>query len=395
MYLEFYGLKDFPFRLAPDPRYLFRTEGLLEVLASLQYGIENGKGLLVITGEVGTGKTTALRSHLEAQGPDMLSAYIFNPLLSTEEFYDTVASEFRVRPQATKSAMLRSIGSLLLSRHLKGLRTVLIIDEAHLLPMHLLEEIRLLSNFETTTEKLVQIILCGQPELAAVLDIPEMRQFKQRVSLRCQVNAMTLTETADYIRWRLQVAGATDEGPFTPEAIWVIHRVSAGIPRIVNNVCDNALLTAYSQEEKDITPEIIREVAEVLGLPEPPPPVDDSETERPADGLPATDAEGQSSMFNLPWLDREITPLPGAPGNRSYESVPAVPPGPGWDGGNPAEPPRDNLRYIQKGYEEWKVPLPARWDRVRFTIEIGSEADTDDNSSSSKFFSRVRVSKCS
>jgi general secretion pathway protein A len=126
--------------------------------------------------------------------------------------------------------------------------------------MHLLEEIRLLSNFETSREKLVQIILCGQPELVGILDVPEMRQFKQRVSLRCQVNAMTLVETADYIRWRLQVAGALDDGPFTPEAIWVVHRVSTGIPRIVNNVCDNALLTGYSQEARHITPEIVREV---------------------------------------------------------------------------------------------------------------------------------------
>jgi general secretion pathway protein A len=391
MYLEFYGLKDFPFRLAPDPRYLFRTEGLLEVLANLQYGIETAKGLLVITGEVGTGKTTALRSHLESEGPDMLSAYIFNPLLSNDEFYDTLASEFRLKPQATKSAMLRSIGSLLLSRHLKKLRTVLIIDEAHLLPLPLLEEIRLLSNFETSKDKLLQIILCGQPELSHVLDLPEMRQFKQRVSLKCQVNAMTLGESADYIRWRLQVAGATDEGIFTPEAIWVVHRVSGGIPRIVNNICDNALLTGYSQEAKYITPDIIREVADILGFQEPaqglsdldgdtaPPAFIEAECDAPGD----TTAESEDALL-ADILENHL-PCPAS-------NAPSVP---GWNLDHETERRPENVHYLHKDFDEWKVALPARWDSVRFTIEIGTEEASAHDSSSSKFFSRVRVGKCS
>jgi general secretion pathway protein A len=391
MYLEFYGLKDFPFRLAPDPRYLFRTESLLEVLANLQYGIETAKGLLVITGEVGTGKTTALRSHLESQGPEMLSAYIFNPLLSTDEFYDTLASEFRLKPQATKSAMLRSIGSLLLSRHLKKLRTVLIVDEAHLLPLHLLEEIRLLSNFETSKDKLLQIILCGQPELSHVLDLPEMRQFKQRVSLKCQVNAMTLTESADYIRWRLKVAGATDEGIFTPEAIWVVHRVSGGIPRIVNNICDNALLTGYSQEARYITPDIIREVADILGFQEPVQGFTDFE----GDAAPAPSSEAERATADDATAENENALLADIFENQLHCPASNVETMPDWNVGHDTERRSDNVHYIHKDFDEWKVALPARWGTVRFTIEIGTEDASVDDSSSSRFFSRVRVGKCS
>ena len=169
MYKRFYGLRDIPFSLAPDPKYLFRTESLLEVFANLQYGIENGKGIVVVTGEVGTGKTTILRSMLQSLDRSVLAAYIFNPLLTTPEFFDLLAGEFRMRPQLSKASMLRLLGNLLMSRHSQGLRTVLVVDEAHLLPHHLLEEIRLLLNFETNREKLLQVILCGQPELHDVL----------------------------------------------------------------------------------------------------------------------------------------------------------------------------------------------------------------------------------
>jgi general secretion pathway protein A len=266
MYTEFYGLNDVPFRLAPDPKYLFRTDSLLEVQANLQYGIENGKGLVVVTGEVGTGKTTILRSNLQSMDRSVLAAYIFNPLLSTRDFFDMLTSEFRLRPQASKSGMLRTLGYLLVSRHSKGLRTVLVIDEAHLLPQELLEEIRLLSNFETNREKLLQIILCGQPELHEVLAQPELRQLKQRVSLRCSINPLTAHETAEYIRWRLRIAGAKNERLFEPEAVAMIHLVSGGIPRIINNICDNALLSGYSEASPVITAAIVSEVINVLDL---------------------------------------------------------------------------------------------------------------------------------
>ena len=266
MYQEYYGLRDIPFSLAPDPKYLFRTESLLEVFANLQYGIENGKGLVVVTGEVGNGKTTILRSMLQSLDRSVLAAYIFNPLLSTGEFFDLLAGEFKLRPQQSKAAMLRMLGYVLMSRHAQGLRTVLVVDEAHLLPFHLLEEIRLLSNFETNREKLLQVILCGQPELHEVLAQPELRQLKQRVSLKCSIRKLSARETSEYILWRLRVAGARDENLFEPEAIQMIHQFSGGIPRIINNICDNALLTGFGDASPRITPAIIGEVVDVLDL---------------------------------------------------------------------------------------------------------------------------------
>jgi general secretion pathway protein A len=266
MYKQFYGLRDIPFSLAPDPRYLFRTESLLEVFANLQYGIENGKGIVVITGEVGTGKTTTLRSMLQSLDRSVLAAYIFNPLLSTGEFFDLLAGEFRMRPQASKASMLRLLGNVLMSRQSQGLRTILVVDEAHLLPLHLLEEIRLLSNFETNREKLLQIILCGQPELHELLGQPELRQLKQRVSLKCSIKTLTRQETGEYIRWRLRIAGCANEHLFEPEAIKMMHRFSGGIPRIINNICDNALLTGFSEGSARITVAIINDVVEVLDL---------------------------------------------------------------------------------------------------------------------------------
>jgi general secretion pathway protein A len=266
MYQEFYGLRDIPFSLAPDPRYLFRTESLLEVFANLQYGIENGKGIVVVTGEVGCGKTTILRSMLQSLDRSVLAAYIFNPLLSTEEFFDLLAGEFRLKPQTSKAAMLRMLGHVLMARHVAGLRTVLVVDEAHLLPKHLLEEIRLLSNFETNRDKLLQIILCGQPELHDLLAQSDLRQLKQRVSLKCSIKPLSTHETDEYIRWRLRIAGARDESLFEPAAIQTVHRFSGGIPRIVNNICDNALLTGFAQGSPRITSAVIQSVVDELDL---------------------------------------------------------------------------------------------------------------------------------
>ncbi len=266
MYKEFYGLRDIPFSLAPDPRYLFRTESLLEVFANLQYGIENGKGLVVVTGEVGNGKTTILRSMLQSLDRSVLAAYIFNPLLATGEFFDLLTGEFRLRTEPSKASMLRLLGYMLMTRHSQGLHTVLVVDEAHLLPPHLLEEIRLLSNFETNREKLLQIILCGQPELHEVLAQPELRQLKQRVSLKCSLKPLAARETAEYILWRLRVAGAKNENLFEPDAVRMIHSFSGGIPRIINNICDNALLTGFGAASPLITASIISEVVEALDL---------------------------------------------------------------------------------------------------------------------------------
>jgi len=171
-----------------------------------------------------------------------------------------------MRPQHSKAAMLRSLGNVLMSRHSQGLRTVLVVDEAHLLPHHLLEEIRLLSNFETNREKLLQIVLCGQPELHDLLSQPELRQLKQRVSLKCAIKMLNRHETGEYICWRLRVAGCANENLFEAEAVRLVHRFSGGIPRIINNICDNALLTGFSQGNVRITAAIVNDVVEELDL---------------------------------------------------------------------------------------------------------------------------------
>ena len=266
MYKEFFGLRDKPFSLAPDPKYLFRTDSLREVFANLKYGIENGKGIVVVTGEAGTGKTTALRGMLQSLNRSVLAAYISNPILSTSEFIDLLATEFRLCPQQSRTPMLRLLGNVLMMRHSQGLRTLLVVDEAHLLPHHLLEEIRLLSFFETNREKLLQVILCGQPELYELLGQPELRQLTQRVSIKCSIKTLTLLETGEYIRWRLRIAGCVDENVFEPDAIETVRRFSGGNPRIINNICDNALLTSFAEGSPRITKAMVKTVVEVLGL---------------------------------------------------------------------------------------------------------------------------------
>jgi type II secretory pathway predicted ATPase ExeA len=268
MYLEFYGLKEPPFGLTPDPRYIFRTERHLEMLATVRYAIEHNKGLLVVTGEVGCGKTMILRAALQRLGEDVLSVYIFNPFLTAPEFFEQLAIEFGLNlpKRFSKPELLATLGHLLASRHSQGLRTVLIIDEAHGLPTALLEEIRLLMNFETSSEKLIQVILSGQPELEELLNRPALRQLKQRVSLRCQIRPLSVFEINKYIRFRLKQAGAEDGNLFDSGAIGLIGHVSGGIPRVVNNICDNALLYGYAAGARMITRDIVEEVIETLDL---------------------------------------------------------------------------------------------------------------------------------
>ena len=268
MYLEFYGLKEMPFGLTPDPRYIFKTESHLEVLTTVRYAIEHNKGLVVITGEVGTGKTTILRAALQLFTDEVLCVYIFNPFLTANEFFEQVADEFGLglSKTASKPELLAAFGRFLAERHSQERRTVLIIDEAHGLPTSLLEEVRLLMNFETSTEKLLQVILSGQPELHEVLNRPALRQLKQRVSQRCQIKPLSLFEINKYIRFRLKQAGATNVNLFDNAAVGLIGSVSQGIPRVVNNICDNALLYGYAAGSETITRHTIEEVVETLDL---------------------------------------------------------------------------------------------------------------------------------
>jgi len=268
MYTEFYGFREIPFGLTPDPKFIYKTESYLEVVSNLKYCISHSKGLAVVTGEVGTGKTTTLRSILKQFGPDILSAYLFNPFVTVGEFFElfTEGLNLGLPAGASKAEILKALGTCLAKRHSKGLRSVLIIDESHGLPPAVLEEIRLLANFETSSEKLLQIILCGQPELRAILNRPELRQLKQRISLRCSIKPLPLHEVNSYIRFRLKTAGATRVNIFDPTAVQLIALVSAGIPRLINNICDNSLLYGYAAGKSTIPREIVAEVIETLDI---------------------------------------------------------------------------------------------------------------------------------
>ncbi len=267
MYNEFFELEDTPFTLTPDPRFIVFTPSYNEVLASLYYGLENAKGLIVLTGEVGTGKTTALRWILRRLDSSVLATYIFNPRLSIDEFYHHVAQMLGIKDWTNKAELLDEMGRVLESRHERGLRTVLIIDEAHELSDYVLEEIRLLMNFESDNAKHLQIVLTGQPELREKLNQPNLRQLKQRVALRCNMHQLpNADEVERYITERLLIAGADQPNLFTPGAIDFIFQCSEGIPRQINNLCDNSMLAAYAAGDTLIGRQIVEEVAENLDL---------------------------------------------------------------------------------------------------------------------------------
>ncbi|MEO7658164.1 MAG: AAA family ATPase [Pyrinomonadaceae bacterium] len=267
MYKEFFGLEDTPFTLTPDPRFIVFTPSYNEVLASLYYGLENAKGLIVLTGEVGTGKTTALRWILRRLDSSVLAAYVFNPRLSIDEFYQHVTQMLGIKNWSNKSELLNTLGNVLEERHRRGLRTVIIIDEAHELSDYVLEEIRLLMNFESDNAKHLQIVLTGQPELRDKLNQVNLRQLKQRVALRCSMHSFPTVEEVDrYITERLLIAGSEQPNIFTPGAVDFIFQCSEGIPRQINNICDNAMLAAYSAGEQVIGRQIIEKVAENLDM---------------------------------------------------------------------------------------------------------------------------------
>ncbi len=267
MYKEFFGLSDTPFTLTPDPRFIVFTPSYNEVLASLYYGLENAKGLIVLTGEVGTGKTTALRWILRRLDSSVLAAYVFNPRLSIDEFYHHVTQMLGIKDWSNKSELLDLMSRVLEERHRRGLRTVLIVDEAHELSDYVLEEIRLLLNFESDNAKHLQIVLTGQPELREKLNQQNLRQLKQRVALRCNMHAFPNVEEVDrYITERLMIAGSEQPNVFTPGAVDFIFQCSDGIPRQINNLCDNAMLAAYSAGEQVIGRQIVETVAENLDM---------------------------------------------------------------------------------------------------------------------------------
>jgi len=264
MYKQFFGLSRNPFEISPDPFFYHPTPRHNEALANLHYGVGRRKGFIVITGEVGTGKTLLVRCLLaELRKGNIAFGYVFNPLLSTTEFFQYIMADLGL-PYAgrTKTEILLDLNRFLIQRHARGLITALVVDEAQDLRPDLLEEIRLLTNLETSQQKLLQIVLLGQPELDRVLDSPELRQLKQRVALRCQLLPLSEEQTRSYVLSRLERAGATPESPvFTDDALSTLHEYSRGIPRIINNLCENSMVSAYAREQKPVTADIIAEVA--------------------------------------------------------------------------------------------------------------------------------------
>jgi len=265
MYKAFYKLQRNPFEITPDPLFLFGTKRHNEALVALYYGVRKRKGFVVLTGEVGTGKTLLVRCLLQLLNrSDVSYAYIFNSLLSPLEFLQYIAGDFGLSTSGkSKSELLLMLGNFLIERYQKKLTTVLVIDEAHHLSPEVLEEVRLLTNLETAEQKLLQILLVGQPELDAKLDSFELRQLKQRIALRAQLEALDLEESTGYIERRLELAGAktTAHIMFTVESIAAIHRYSRGILRFINIICENALITTFSQQRHVVTPDVIEDVA--------------------------------------------------------------------------------------------------------------------------------------
>jgi len=270
MYEEFFGCRERPFDLSPDPRYLVPTAAHREALSTIEYGIASRKGIALLIGEAGTGKTTVIRAALDRQPSRIHYVHLHNPALSREEFVEMLATRFRLsdRARGSKTQLLLELEELLAERQGAGETTLLVVDEAQSLPTELLEEIRLLANIETNSSKLVSVIMAAQPELAQRLNDPVLRQFKQRIALRCELRPLAPQETLAYIAGRLRAAGC-DSQVFTREAVAVMHRRARGIPRTVSVIADNAMLTAFALGQRPVTTQTVLEVCREFDIAEP------------------------------------------------------------------------------------------------------------------------------
>src|SRR5262245_15655615 len=265
MYLNFYGLTEKPFNATPDPRFLYMSPAHREALAQLLYGVQERKGFIVLTGAVGTGKTTLLHALSQRLNGQSAVAFVVNSTLSFDELLEYILEDLGVtKASESRAQRLIALNSYLIERERAGQNTVLIIDEAQNLETATLEQIRLLSNFETSTSKLLQILLVGQPELKTKLALPELHQLKQRVGVRCQIPPLTIEETRAYIRTRLRIAGARDLGLFTEPAIDRLWAYSGGIPRLINTVCDHSLLFGYADQKRRIDQRVVNRAIEYL-----------------------------------------------------------------------------------------------------------------------------------
>jgi general secretion pathway protein A len=265
MYLKFYGLREAPFSPTPDPKFLFQSARHREALAQLVYGVRERKGFIVLTGEIGTGKTTLLRTLIERLDGTVPVAYVHNSALEIEGLLEYVLHDWGVKSTATSHAQrLVELNEFLIEQHRDGKSPLLVIDEAQNLSRPTLEAVRLLSNFETTNQKLMQILLVGQPELRDTLNSPDLRQLKQRIGLRCHIAPLSPEETRLYIRHRLRIAGAADAGIFTDAAIQKIAEYSRGTPRVINIVCDHCLLSGYADSKRRVDANMVDEAIEYL-----------------------------------------------------------------------------------------------------------------------------------
>jgi general secretion pathway protein A len=270
MYKSFFGLKESPFRVNPDPKYLYLTKEIEEALAGLMYGIKTRKGFVTLIGEVGTGKTTLVNRLLDWLNQQQIrTAFIFNTRVNTTQLLEFVLAEFEIACESrSKSQQLMRLNHWLLERHEAGETVVLIIDEAQNLTYPVMEEIRLRTNLETATDKLLQIVLSGQQELDEKLKLPQLRQLRQRISVRCTTSPLTNEQTHEYVAERLRIAGANGQPIFSAKAIDVIHKYSHGIPRVINLLCEHALTGAYVEEQRPIEPPLVEEVAREFQLDE-------------------------------------------------------------------------------------------------------------------------------
>jgi general secretion pathway protein A len=270
MYKGFFGLKDNPFNVNPDPRFLYLTTEIEEALSGLKYGVQNRKGFITLTGEVGTGKTTLVNHLLDwLHEQKVRTAFLFNSRMNTSQLFDFILAEFNITCESTsKSQQLMKLNRWLLDRFRAGETTALIVDEAQNLTYPVLEEIRLLTNLETSTEKLLQIVLSGQPELEDKLKSPQLRQLRQRIMLRCKTTSLTEKQTNDYIMERLRIAGSDGKPIFSAGAIGTIHKYSVGIPRVVNLLCEHSLINAYVEQQRPISAKIVQDVAHEFQLDE-------------------------------------------------------------------------------------------------------------------------------
>jgi type II secretory pathway predicted ATPase ExeA len=276
MYEDYYGFTEKPFSLTPDPKYLFKSESHANAYELLQYAVRRREGFVVITGDIGTGKTTLCRALLEEIDRNTFTALVLNPFLSEEDLLKLILQDFGVVSRddvkrgrlnnVSKQELIETIYDFLLSLLPLRASAVLIIDEAQNLPMPVLEQIRILSNLETDKEKLLQIVLVGQLNLQPLLKAPQMRQLDQRVSIRCQLLPLSRDEVAAYVSHRLTVAGGSASVTFQPKALDQVHRRSDGIPRLINLLCDRSLLAAYSARSNRVSPEMVYQAAESLEL---------------------------------------------------------------------------------------------------------------------------------